>query len=102
MNSTHLNLLAKLNSLEKELEIALREVEENDDLIKTQVDEFVTTTRRLLVEKSGLSKKLKEVEEIALEKDKIISSLSQGGSNEFVIKEKLIEASLPTSKEKGH
>ncbi|KAK0601123.1 hypothetical protein LWI29_021421 [Acer saccharum] len=59
--------------LEEKLKIALSEIDEKEDLIKIQVDEFVATTRRLLHEKNALDKKLCEVEE------------------------KLIEASLPTS-----
>ena len=98
-NPTYVDLLAKVKNLEKKLEIALREVEEKDALINLQVDEFVSTTRRLLSEKSAIAKKLREVEGIVLEKDRIISSLSLDGSNNLVVEEKLIEASLPTSEE---
>ena len=66
------------------MKIALREIGEKDDLIKLQVDEFVSTTRRLLGEKNALAKKLEEVEGIVLEKDRIISSLSLGGSSNVV------------------
>ena len=47
-NPTYIDLLAKVKCLEENLKIALREVDEKDDLIKIQVDEFVSTTRRLL------------------------------------------------------
>ncbi|KAK0582839.1 hypothetical protein LWI29_030183 [Acer saccharum] len=83
--------------LEDNLKIALREVDEKDDLIKLQVDEFVSTTRRLLGEKNALAKKLREVEGFVLERDRIISSLTLGGSSDLVVEEKLIEASLPIS-----
>ncbi|KAK0580044.1 hypothetical protein LWI29_035573 [Acer saccharum] len=63
-----------------------------------QVDEFVSTTRRLLGEKNALAKKLREVEGFVLERDRIISSLTLGGSSNLVVEEKLIVASLPTSK----
>ncbi|KAK0582299.1 hypothetical protein LWI29_023877 [Acer saccharum] len=63
-----------------------------------QVDEFVSTTRRLLGEKNALAKKLREVEGFVLERDRIISSLTLGGSSDLVVEEKLIVASLPTSK----
>ena len=43
-NSTYVDLLAKVKFLEEKLKIALREVDEKDDLIKLQVDEFVSTT----------------------------------------------------------
>ena len=61
------------------------------------MDEFVSITRRLLGEKNALAKKLREVEGIVLEKERIISSLSLGGISDAVVEEKLIEASLPTS-----
>ncbi|KAK0591917.1 hypothetical protein LWI29_010240 [Acer saccharum] len=63
-----------------------------------QVDEFVSTTQRLLGEKNALAKKLREVEGFVLERDRIISSLTLGGSSDLVVEEKLIVASLPTSK----
>ncbi|KAK1553352.1 hypothetical protein Q3G72_033522 [Acer saccharum] len=78
-NPTYVDFLAKVKCLEENLKIALREVNEKDDLIKLQVDEFVSTTRRPLGEKNALAKKLREVEEIILEKDRIISSLTLGG-----------------------
>ncbi|KAK0580943.1 hypothetical protein LWI29_007938 [Acer saccharum] len=96
-DSTIIDLLAKMNCLEENLKIALKEIDEKDDLIKIQVNEFVSTTRRLLGEKNSLAKKLREVEGIVLEKDRIISSLSLGGSSNAVVEEKLIEASFPTS-----
>ncbi|KAK0575448.1 hypothetical protein LWI29_000641 [Acer saccharum] len=71
-NPTYINLLAKVKFLEEKLKIALSEVDEKDDLIKIQVDEFVATIRRLLREKNALVKKLCEVEGIVLEKDRII------------------------------
>ena len=61
------------------------------------MNEFVSTTRRLLGEKNAFVKKLREVEGIVLERDRIISSLTLGGSSDVVVEEKLIEASLPTS-----
>ena len=96
-NPTYDELLAKVKSLEKKLKIALSEVDEKDDLINIQVDEFVATTRRLLGEKNAIAKKLSEVEEVVLERDRIISNLKLGGSSDAVVEEKLIEASLPTS-----
>ncbi|KAK0577855.1 hypothetical protein LWI29_001209 [Acer saccharum] len=96
-NATYIDLLAKVKFLEENLKIALREVDEKDDLIKLQVDEFVSTTQRLLGEKNALAKKLSEVEGIVLEKDRIISNLSLGSSCDMVVEERLIEASLPTS-----
>ncbi|KAK0598776.1 hypothetical protein LWI29_037890 [Acer saccharum] len=89
-NPTYIDLLAKVKYLEENLKIALREVDENNDLIKLQVDEFVSTTQRLLGEKNALAKKLSEVESIVLEKDRIISSLSLRGSSDTVVKEMLI------------
>ena len=97
-NPTYDELLAKVKSLEKKLKIALSEVDEKDDLINIQVDEFVATTRRLLCEKNAITKKLSEVEEVVLERDRIISNLKLGGLSDAVVEEKLIEASLPTSK----
>ena len=97
-NPTYDELLAKVKSLEKKLKIALSEVDEKDDLINIQVDEFVATTRRLLSEKNAIAKKLREVEEVVLERDRIISNLKLGGLSDAVVEEKLIEASLPTSK----
>ncbi|KAK3229681.1 hypothetical protein Dsin_001562 [Dipteronia sinensis] len=47
-NLTNLELLAKIESLEKQIDGALREVEEKDYLIKLQVDEFVPITQKLL------------------------------------------------------
>ncbi|KAK0603667.1 hypothetical protein LWI29_007325 [Acer saccharum] len=96
-DSTIIDFLAKKNCLEENLKIALREIDEKDDLIKIQVDKFVSTTQRLLGKKNALTKKLREVEGIVLEKDRIISSLTLGGSSDAVVKEKLIEASLLTS-----
>ncbi|KAI9186525.1 hypothetical protein LWI28_018153 [Acer negundo] len=58
-NPTYVDLLAKVKCLEKDLKVALREVVEKDDLIKLQVDEFVSTTRRFLGEKNALAKKLR-------------------------------------------
>ena len=75
----------------------MSEIDEKEDLIKIQVDEFVATTRRLLHEKNALDKKLCEVEGIVLEKDMIISNLSLGSSSDAVVEEKLIKASFPTS-----
>ena len=72
-NSTYVDLLAKAKSLEEKLEIALREVDEKDVLINLQVDEFVSTTQRLLGEKNALAKKLREVEGFVLERDMVIS-----------------------------
>ena len=43
-NPTYIDVLAKVKCLEENLKIALREVDEKDDLIKLQVDEFVSTT----------------------------------------------------------
>ena len=97
-NPTYDEPLAKVKSLEKKLKIALSEVDEKDDLINIQVDEFVATTRRLLGEKNAIAKKLSEVEEVVLERDRIISNLKLGGLSDAVVEEKLIEASLPTSK----
>ena len=57
-NPTYDELLAKVKSLEKKLKIALSEVDEKDDLINIQVDEFVATTQRLLSEKNAIAKKL--------------------------------------------
>ena len=54
-------------------------------------------TRRLLSEKNAIAKKLREVEGFVLERDKIIFSLTLGGSSDAVVEEKLIKASLPTS-----
>ncbi|KAK4843300.1 hypothetical protein QYF36_006552 [Acer negundo] len=48
-------------------------------------------------EKNALAKKVREVEEIILKRDRIISSLSLGGSSDSVVKDKLTEASLPSS-----
>ena len=96
---TIIDRLAKMNRLEENLEIALGEISEKDELIKIQVDEFVSTTRRILGEKNALAKKLEVVEGIVLEKDRIISSLSLGSSSNVVVEEKLIEASLPTSED---
>ena len=59
--------MAKVKRLEKNLEIALREVDKKDVLINLQMDEFVITNRRLLGEKNALAKKLREVEGIVLE-----------------------------------
>ncbi|KAK0594620.1 hypothetical protein LWI29_027959 [Acer saccharum] len=75
-NPSYIDLLAKVKFLEEKLKLALSEIDEKEDLIKIQVDEFVATTRRLLREKNAIEKKLCEVE---------------------VVEEKLIEASLPTS-----
>ena len=50
-----------MKCLEDSLKIALSEVDEKNDLIKIQVDEFVSTTQRLLGEKNALAKKLREV-----------------------------------------
>ena len=96
-NSSFVDPLAKVKYLEEDLKIALREVDEKDDLIKLQVDEFVSTTQMVLGEKNALSKKLREVEGFVLERDRIISSLTLGGSSDLVVEEKLIKASLPTS-----
>ena len=74
-----------MKSLEENLKIALREVDEKDDLIKIQVDECFATTRRLLGEKNALAKKLREVEGFVLERDRIISSLTLGGSSDLVV-----------------
>ena len=89
-NPTYIDLLAKVKCLEDSLKIALSEVDEKNDLIKIQVDKFVSTTRRLLSEKNAFDKKLREVEGIVLERDKIISSLTLGGSSDAVVEEKLI------------
>ena len=62
------------------------------------MDEFVSTTQRLLGEKNALAKKLREVEGFVLERDMVISSLTLGGSSNLVVEEKLLGASLPTSK----
>ena len=40
-NPTYIDLLAKVKCLEDSLKIALSEVDEKNDLIKIQVDEFV-------------------------------------------------------------
>ena len=48
-------------------------------------------------EKNDLAKKLEEVEGIVLERDRIISSLTLGGSSDAIVEKKLIEASFPTS-----
>ncbi|KAK0593610.1 hypothetical protein LWI29_017380 [Acer saccharum] len=96
-NPTYIDLLAKVKFLEEKLKIALSEIDEKDDLIKIQVDEFVATTRRLLGEKNALAKKLCEVEGMVLEKDMIISNMSLGSSSDTIVEEKLIAASLPTS-----
>ena len=66
------------------------------------MDEFVSTTRRLLGEKNDLAKKLREVEGFVLERDRIISSLTLGGSSDFVVEEILIEVSLPTKRRSCH
>ena len=62
------------------------------------MDEFVSTTQRLLGEKNALAKKLREFEGFVLERDRIISSLNLGGSSDLVVEEKLIVVSLPKSK----
>ena len=92
-------LLAKVKCLEENLKIALKEVDEKDDLFKLLVDDYVSTTQRLLGEKNAFAKKLREVEGIVLKRDKIISSLTLGGSSDLLVEEKLIEASLPTSED---
>ena len=61
------------------------------------MNEFASTTRRLLGEKNAIAKKLREVEGFVLERDRIISNLTLGGSSDAVVEEKLIEASLLTS-----
>ena len=50
-----------MKCLEDSLKIDLSEVDVKNDLIKLQVDEFVSTTQRLLGEKNALAKKLREV-----------------------------------------
>ncbi|KAK1582204.1 hypothetical protein Q3G72_012788 [Acer saccharum] len=89
--------LEDVKFLKEKLKIALSEIDEKEDLIKIQVDEFVATTCRLLREKNAIDKKLCEVEGILLEKDRIISNMNLGSSSVAVVEEKLIEASLPTS-----
>ncbi|KAK0587081.1 hypothetical protein LWI29_016995 [Acer saccharum] len=96
-NPSYIDLLAKVKFLEEKLKLALSEIDEKEDLIKIQVDEFVATTRRLLREKNAIEKKLCEVEGILLEKDRIISNMNLESSSVAVVEEKLIEASLPTS-----
>ncbi|KAK0570375.1 hypothetical protein LWI29_000206 [Acer saccharum] len=96
-NPSYIDLLAKVKFLEEKLKLALSEIDEKEDLIKIQVDEFVATTRRLLREKNAIEKKLCEVEGILLEKDRIISNMNLESSSVGVVEEKLIEASLPTS-----
>ncbi|KAK0588538.1 hypothetical protein LWI29_002284 [Acer saccharum] len=96
-NPSYIDLLAKVKFLEEKLKLALSEIDEKEDLIKIQVDEFVATTRRLLREKNAIEKKLCEVEGIFLEKDRIISNMNLESSSVAVVEEKLIEASLPTS-----
>ena len=66
------------------------------------MDEFVSTTQRLLGEKNALAKKLREVEGFFLERDRIISSLTLGGSSDFVVEEILIGVSLPTKRRSCH
>ncbi|KAI9192712.1 hypothetical protein LWI28_026892 [Acer negundo] len=83
-------ILEDVKCLEDNLKIALREVVEKDDLIKLQVDEFVSTTRRLLGEKNALVKKLREVEGVVLDRDRIISSFSLGDSSDLVVEKKPI------------
>ncbi|KAK0603528.1 hypothetical protein LWI29_005926 [Acer saccharum] len=61
-NPSYIDLLAKVKFLEEKLKLALSEIDEKEDLIKIQVDEFVATTRRLLREKNAIEKKLCEVE----------------------------------------
>ena len=53
-NPTYDELLAKVKCLEDSLKIALSEEDEKNDLIKIQVDELVSTTRRLLGEKNSI------------------------------------------------
>ena len=65
-NPTYGELLAKVKCLEDSLKIALSEVDEKNDLIKIQVDEFVSTTRRLFGERNAIAKKLREVEGFVL------------------------------------
>ncbi|KAK0604511.1 hypothetical protein LWI29_016360 [Acer saccharum] len=96
-NPSYIDLLAKVKFLEEKLKLALSEIDEKEDLIKIQVDEFVATTRRLLREKNAIEKKLCEVEGILLEKDRIISNMNLESTSVAVVEEKLIEASLPTS-----
>ncbi|KAK0576038.1 hypothetical protein LWI29_010995 [Acer saccharum] len=96
-NPSYIDLLAKVKFLEEKLKLALSEIDEKEDLIKIQVDEFVATTRRLLREKNAIEKKLCEVEGTLLEKDRIIFNMNLGSSSVAVVEEKLIEASLPTS-----
>ncbi|KAK0607415.1 hypothetical protein LWI29_014626 [Acer saccharum] len=96
-NPSYIDLLAKVKFLEEKLKLALSEIDEKEDLIKIQVDEFVATTRRLLREKNAIEKKLCEVEGILLEKDRIISNMNLESSSVAAVEEKLIEASLPTS-----
>ncbi|KAK0571758.1 hypothetical protein LWI29_021059 [Acer saccharum] len=96
-NPSYIDLLAKVKFLEEKLKLALSEIDEKEDLIKIQVDEFVATTRRLLHEKNAIEKKLCDVEGILLEKDRIISNMNLESSSVAVVEEKLIEASLPTS-----
>ncbi|KAK0595903.1 hypothetical protein LWI29_010946 [Acer saccharum] len=96
-NPSYIDLLAKVKFLEEKLKLTLSEIDEKEDLIKIQVDEFVATTRRLLREKNAIEKKLCEVEGILLEKDRIISNMNLESSSVTVVEEKLIEASLPTS-----
>ncbi|KAK0606214.1 hypothetical protein LWI29_035265 [Acer saccharum] len=96
-NPSYIDLLAKVKFLEEKLKLALSEIDEKEDLIKIQVNEFVATTRRLLREKNAIEKKLCEVEGIVLEKDRIISNMNLESSSVAVVEEKLIEVSLPTS-----
>ncbi|KAK3189273.1 hypothetical protein Dsin_028834 [Dipteronia sinensis] len=67
------SLNAIVKSLEKQRDEALIEVKEKDDLIKTQVDEFVETSHRLICEKNELLKKLNEVEKLFLNNMEIVS-----------------------------
>ena len=55
-----------------------------------------------MIEKNVFAKKLREVEGIVLENERIISSLSLGGLSDFVVEEKIIEASLPIKRGSCH
>ncbi|KAK3222501.1 hypothetical protein Dsin_009526 [Dipteronia sinensis] len=74
-NITDLDLLANIKNLEKQRDEALKAVKEKDDLIKTQVDEFVETSQRFMCEKNEIVKRYVEVERLVFEHKEIISKM---------------------------
>ncbi|KAK3225415.1 hypothetical protein Dsin_005277 [Dipteronia sinensis] len=71
--ATNLNLMTKIMSLEEQKDEALKEVKEKDDLIKTQVDEFVETSHRFMCETNDIMKRFNEVERLIFEHKEIVS-----------------------------